>query len=689
MTGSIVGISGPTGAIGPMGLTGLQGLSTTMGATGIVGATGPTGPSEVFGATGSSYAGATGASTPDYWTAVDAAYKPPALKLDPSLEKDLTKELLGIDPSTSLAVEEEINYAKYQTQIKEKAEEFLRSFDKGKFAKKADDHKSAKLEELKQKVEDLKKDRETQTFAAELVAEHKKASPPPLDVFALNRCAFNVDIKDFLRWSSEDAQKVKYAFDQYVDTGMLTWRQAVEDKINLANLGIAVAQKIESEKEAMVKTELARRAEQAKIAEDIKDIKNKVNAILDQESIRSYGEASNFVGGLINIGLVESKDFISQINKCEKWNENDYKTIRQRTNSFIKGDLTSSFTEIKTLIAKANAAVTSPPQDKVKVADGKHLTLSRTPGTTIVSVKNSHGTEIEFLFTSGLSRTEKAERLNNIVTTSNGHVTAQTLLGLSTPELTADDIHYWMDYFFMGAIDPHTVKPKKQNQTSKEVEKISRMLLDNKLQIKDLDKYVALGIISSAGLKAWRIQDQATNNYFYDDFSKETEALVADLSAYEEISDEEFKQLVGLTFPTQFETEARRAGLRVASTQANKVTRAAIIKALPDDKAELMKSFLASELGNSFVGMVGGLTLTYAMPNNDTAQDLAKELRVASLATLGNEAVDVLTDGMFGIIKGAVQELPEISKEVSIENERIEEDLEFLREEKINQKMMN
>jgi hypothetical protein len=71
------------------------------------------------------------------------------------------------------------------------------------------------------------------------------------------------------------------------------------------------------------------------------------------------------------------------------------------------------------------------------------------------------------------------------------------------------------------------------------------------------------------------------------------------------------------------------------------------------------------------------------------AQDLAKELRVASLATLGNEVVDVLANGMFSVIKDAVQELPETSKEISIENERIEEDLEFLREEKINQKMMN
>jgi hypothetical protein len=216
MTG---GIMANLNAAGPTGIAGCA-----SGAIGPISSMSSPYSTRIVGVTGVSFDVAPSAGTPkDYWAEVAAAYNPPVSKLDEALQKDLTKELLQIDPSTSMAVEEEINYAKYQTQIKEKAEEFLKSFDKGKFAKKADDQKTAKLEELKQKIEDLKKDRETQSFAAELVAEHKKSSPPPLDVFALNRCAFNVDIKDFLRWSSEDAQQVKLVFDQYVDTGLITY----------------------------------------------------------------------------------------------------------------------------------------------------------------------------------------------------------------------------------------------------------------------------------------------------------------------------------------------------------------------------------------------------------------------------------------------------------------------------------
>ncbi len=444
---------------------------------------------------------------------------------------------------------------------------------------------------------------------------------------------------------------------------------------------------IESVKAEVILTKEQNRIaeEQLKIAEDLKDLKDKVNLIIDQESVSSYNEMSAFVGALINIGVVESKDFIGQINKCEKWPEEDYKNVRNAATSYMKGDLKSSLTQVKTLISKANNAVTSLSGEK----GINYISVNRVPGLTELFVKSASGAEIGFQFTSDQTRSEKAERLTHILAVGNGKIAEHTLLKVTTPELTTEDVHYWLDHHFGDiptSVDPHNNKSKKEIKNSKEIEKINNLLADNKLEVKDLEKYVALGIISSSGLKAWRIEDQAKHNYFYGDMAS-TEDMEESIPQIDHISDEEFDRLVNeLTFkPTQFESEIHRAAYRVGATQLNKATRAAIIKALPEDKTEGMKEFLASELGSSFIGMIGGITLTYGMENNNTAQNLAKELRVASLASLGNEAAEVLSQGLVGVIKNAMAELPA----TSVHNEGIEELSSLYEEEQTKEKVFS
>lgn len=104
----------------------------------------------------------------------------------------------------------------------------------------------------------------------------------------------------------------------------------------------------------------------------------------------------------------------------------------------------------------------------------------------------------------------------------------------------------------------------------------------------------------------------------------------------------------------QFVKEAKKAGVRVAATQLNNVTKGIVAAALPGDKSALLQQFLSSELGTSFISMVNGMALTYAMKDNERAQMLAKEFRVSSLTTAGNFAVEDMLDLVAGVVKSSL-----------------------------------
>jgi hypothetical protein len=129
--------------------------------------------------------------------------------------------------------------------------------------------------------------------------------------------------------------------------------------------------------------------------------------------------------------------------------------------------------------------------------------------------------------------------------------------------------------------------------------------------------------------------------------------------------------------------EAKKAGVRVAATQLNKVTKGVLSAALPGDKSAMLQQFLDSELGTSFVSMVNGMALTYAMKDNEKAQIMAKEFRVSSLTTAGNFAVEEILDLVTGVVTDSVSSnLQERSQEESFDPE-IEIFYEDLEEDKV------
>jgi hypothetical protein len=129
--------------------------------------------------------------------------------------------------------------------------------------------------------------------------------------------------------------------------------------------------------------------------------------------------------------------------------------------------------------------------------------------------------------------------------------------------------------------------------------------------------------------------------------------------------------------------EAKKAGVRVAATQLNKVTKGVISAALPGDKSAMLQQFLDSELGTSFVSMVNGMVLTYAMKDNEKAQIMAKEFRVSSLTTAGNFAVEEILDLVTSVVTDSVSSNLETRFQEESSDPEIEIFYEDLEEDKI------
>ncbi len=133
---------------------------------------------------------------------------------------------------------------------------------------------------------------------------------------------------------------------------------------------------------------------------------------------------------------------------------------------------------------------------------------------------------------------------------------------------------------------------------------------------------------------------------------------------------------------SQFVREVKQAGVRVAATQLNKVTKGIIATALPGDKSAALHQFLDSELGTSFVSMINGMALTYGMKDNERAQVMAKEFRISSMTTAGNFAAEEILALVSGVVADSLTEnISKSIKEIDGEEE-IEIDYEDFIEEK-------
>ena len=198
---------------------------------------------------------------------------------------------------------------------------------------------------------------------------------------------------------------------------------------------------------------------------------------------------------------------------------------------------------------------------------------------------------------------------------------------------------------------------ESSDKIKKEVNKIEKLISSLTIGMFDLDKLVTFGLLTPQGVAAWRIEDQKKNDYFYSDSFMEKFVNNYNSNGWEFIDD--ITDNKPYTFTSVLKKEASKAGVRIIASKAVSITKELIIKTLPENNSKSIKGFLNSELGNSFIGMMTGLSLSYVMQNNEKAQVIADELRVASLTSLGNEIFDTFITNMSSII---INEVNSISK---------------------------
>lgn len=98
-------------------------------------------------------------------------------------------------------------------------------------------------------------------------------------------------------------------------------------------------------------------------------------------------------------------------------------------------------------------------------------------------------------------------------------------------------------------------------------------------------------------------------------------------------------------FTDQLISDSKKAGIRVAATQATKLTKTAIIalleKQFDADQAKNLAKLLDTEYGTALVGFALGCTLRYAPKVSDhkNAKVLGEEFVISSMATVGNEVI--------------------------------------------------
>ncbi len=216
----------------------------------------------------------------------------------------------------------------------------------------------------------------------------------------------------------------------------------------------------------------------------------------------------------------------------------------------------------------------------------------------------------------------------------------------------------------------------------------SKLMIQNEdyLVIKRNPEVVQVPAVTKEDLSAWKdiwsgvdIGNPEIYHHVYPD------PFTADMFDWEMVPT--LSSLVAAEVPkqdSQFVGEIKKAGVRVAATQLNKVTKGVLATALPGDQSTILQQFLDSELGTSFVSMINGMALTYALPDNERAQVMAKEFRISSLTTAGNFAVEEILELISSVVAESLTD--NISK--SIKESDDEEEIELGYEDFIEEKVL-
>jgi len=140
-------------------------------------------------------------------------------------------------------------------------------------------------------------------------------------------------------------------------------------------------------------------------------------------------------------------------------------------------------------------------------------------------------------------------------------------------------------------------------------------------------------------------------------------------------------------FTDQLVSDSKKAGIRVAATQATKITKTAISalleKQFDADQAKNLAKLLDTEYGTALVGFALGCTLRYApkVSEHKNAKILGEEFVISSMATVGNEVISEVLKTIPQLInildtipdKVRIQELEEkIEHEPNRNNEEIQ-----------------
>jgi hypothetical protein len=410
----------------------------------------------------------------------------------------------------------------------------------------------------------------------------------------------------------------------------------------------------ETVKEIKAKLEEARK--EAKLIQDKIDLK-KMNSVVPSFTIDPNHILNNststpalirkisskhLVNDLIMLKVVQPHELQNQILLCEKWNDNDFSTCRRLI------DYGATAEEFQRHLTTANAWASETFKTALKEFAEKSLEASKISPTKL-SVTDGATSITIGPRTYGVYSTNSVQERAVLVSDMLGSkfISEEKLKQISTPELTKEIIK--------AGVDLHRQTFPVKTSANWDIEKVNSIIDNYDVTPDELEKFVTLGVLTSSELANWRIAHQKDNNYFYnEDFSEAPEEKKLD-------------------FFDGLKSDATKAGIRIVGKQAVDATKHLMLKALPEDKLLSMRSFLETELGTSLIGMMAGVALTYGMENNDKAQMIAKELRVASLSTIGNEAINSLTEAMGAAVTKAIQDIPDEVSEVAAEAEFAED----------------
>lgn len=210
-----------------------------------------------------------------------------------------------------------------------------------------------------------------------------------------------------------------------------------------------------------------------------------------------------------------------------------------------------------------------------------------------------------------------------------------------------------ISYLEIQSVNGNSITFGGDESVADRAKKIEYLIDDGTFRIKDLDIWARYGIGKDA-VDYWR------KHYDLDFYSGHSWPDIR--TPIPSIIEKPQKKKMD----SRFKSELTQAGYRVAGTQLTNSLQNLMVKAIPADKAEGLKTFLKSEIGSAFVSMLAGMALTYSMPDKEIAQKLATEFRVNGLATFGNAAIDGLLSSITDVVSNTFAQLPQETTTLSL-----------------------